>query len=79
MQLASVASLTIVSPQTALNSSSLVISRSACWTRCRRTANTFGAKRRRRSPHHAHSFSASMRTAGRDSDGGCFMLLSGAP
>src|SRR5262249_38013662 len=55
------------------SSSSLVISRPACSTRCRKTAKALGVSSRRRSPHHAHSFSASMRTAGERS--GCVRLM----
>src|SRR6185436_12070732 len=66
--LASAASLTFVSRQTVVSSSSFVINRPGCSTRCRRTANARGASVSRRAPHHAHSFSGSIRIAGGSSD-----------
>lgn len=63
IQLERAASLTMVSRQTVVRSSSFVIRRPGDWTRWRRTANARGASSSRRSPHHAHSFSASMRRA----------------
>src|SRR5262245_13324838 len=64
MPLARAASLTIAPCHTVANSSSLVISRPRCSTRCRRTAKARGASVSRWAPHHAHSFSGSIRTAG---------------
>jgi hypothetical protein len=63
IQLERAASLTMASRQTVVRSSSFVIRRPGDWTRWRRTANARGASSSRRSPHHAHSFSASMRMA----------------
>jgi hypothetical protein len=68
MQLARAESLTIAFRQAAASSSSFVMSRSRCSTRCRSTANARGVSSSRRAPHHAHSFSASMRTAGGSSE-----------
>src|SRR5512143_3507554 len=64
MQLARAASLTTVSRQTVVSRSSLVMSRRGCSTRRRKTANALDVSGTRCSPHHAHSLSASMRTAG---------------
>src|SRR5262245_30151080 len=59
MQTVSEASLTSVSGQTAWNSSSLVTSRPAFWSRCDRTAKTFGVRRMDCDPRQRQAFAVS--------------------